>query len=129
MRDLTELEQRLDLLRERDRLAASLHGKQRMMQTFEKLFDEPAREEVDTRIKAVLDDVRDQARTVAIELARHALRELGVDDLVRLNAQLGELTAWLDAEPSERLSACQDLLTFVKDLRAVEGRGPLPSEL
>jgi hypothetical protein len=126
---LEQLEAQLDRIRERDRVAASLHGKQRMMEVFSRLFDDEAREDVDTRLKDVFAELRDEARTVAVELAKHAYVEMGIDDLARINAGLSALEKWLDAEPSERIACCQDLLTFITDLRAVEGRGPLPSEL
>lgn len=128
VRGVEELEAQLDRVRERDRVAASLHGKQRMIEVFTHVFDDEAREDVDTRLKDVFAELREQARTIAIELAKHAYVELGIDDLVRINAGLSALETWLDEEPSERISCCQDLLTFIKDLRAVEGRGPLPSE-
>lgn len=121
MQNLDELEARYDALRERDRTIASLQSKQRMMATFGKLLDDAAREHVDQRLRAALDQVRDKARELALELARAVFVELTVDDLARITTQRRVFEAYLDAEPHLRLDACGDLLTFLREMREIEG--------
>lgn len=127
---LENAEERHEALRERDRIIASLQSKQRMLTVFEHLLDEPAREALDARLWKALEGVRDDARKLALELARAAFLELKIDDLGRVNAQLRAIEKWLDEEPSARLDCCHDLITFLRDLREVEGpiRRPTPIE-
>jgi len=120
MLPLEELEGRYDALRDRDRTIASLQSKQRMMNTFEHLLDDPAREQIDAELRRALDLVREHARALAIELARAVFVDLSIDDLARISAQLRRFTAHLDQEPSTRLEACGDLLTFLRELREIE---------
>lgn len=120
MQSLDELEARYDALRERDRTIASAQSKQRMMATFEHVLDQPAREQVDQRLRAALDEVRDRARALAIELARATYIELVIDDLARIRAQLRTFESYLDREPHLRLDACGDLLTFLRELREAD---------
>ncbi|MCX4248017.1 hypothetical protein [Paraliomyxa miuraensis] len=117
MQPLEELEGRYDALRERDRTIASLQSKQRLVSTFEQLLDDDARSNVDSRLWAALDVVRSQARALALELARAVFVELAIDDLARISTQLRRFEAFLDAQPSARLDACGDLLTFLRELR------------
>ena len=117
MESLEELEGRYDALRDRDRTIASLQSKQRMISTFEHILDDDARELIDARLRAALDLVRDRARSLALELARAVFVELSIDDLARINMQLRRFSAHLDDEPSSRLEACGDLLTFLRELR------------
>jgi hypothetical protein len=120
MPPLEELEGRYDALRDRDRTIASLQSKQRMVATFEHVLDGPARARVVERLRQALDHVRTLARALALELARAVLMELAIDDLVRINAQLRRFEAYLDEQPSTRLDACGDLLTFLRELRETE---------
>ncbi len=120
MLPLEELEGRYDALRDRDRTIASLQSKQRMIGTFELLLDEPAREQIDTQLRGALDHVRDLARGLAMELARAVFMELAIDDLARITSQLRRFEAHLDEEPSARLEACGDLLTFLRELRETD---------
>jgi hypothetical protein len=117
MLPLEQLEGRYDALRERDRTIASLQSKQRMITTFEHLLDDKLREQIDVRLRAALSHVRDQARALALELARTVFVELVIDDLARIAAQLRRFEAHLDDEPAGRLEACGDLLTFLRELR------------
>lgn len=117
MLSLEELEGRYDALRDRDRTIASLQSKQRMVTTFEHLLDPDAREQIDGRLREALDHVRAQARTLAVELARAVFVELAIDDLSRIAAQMRRFEAHLDQEPSARLEACGDLLTFLREFR------------
>lgn len=121
MLSLDEAQGRYDAIRERDRVIASLQSKQRMVAVFEHLFDDAAREQVDTRLHEALDHVRAEARKLAIELARATFVELHIDDLGRVGAALRKLEAWLDAQPHERIDCCHDLLTFLRELDEIEG--------
>lgn len=129
MQPLEELEGRYDALRDRDRTIASLQSKQRMLSIFQHVLDDEARAEVDARLRAALDRVRTQARALAVELARAVFVELAIDDLARITARLRGFEAFLDEQPSARLDACGDLLTFLRELRETEAplrpRGPL----
>ncbi|MCA9709417.1 MAG: hypothetical protein KDK70_26485 [Myxococcales bacterium] len=120
MLPLEELEGRYDALRDRDRTIASLQSKQRMMTTFEHVLDGEARTQIDARLRAALDHVRSLARALAVELARAVFVELAIDDLARITGQLRRFEAYLDEEPSARLEACGDLLTFLRDLRETD---------
>ena len=120
MQPLEGLEGRYDALRERDRTIASLQSKQRMVKTFEYLLDDDARQRIDDRLGYALDHVRDLARDLAIELARATFVELAIDDLARITAQLRLFEAQLDEEPSCRLDACGDLLTFLREFRETD---------
>ena len=120
MLPLEELEGRYDALRDRDRTIASLQSKQRMISTFELLLDEPAREQIDAQLRRALEHVRDLARSLAMELARGVFVELAIDDLARITSQLRRFEAHLDEEPSTRLEACGDLLTFLRELRETD---------
>jgi hypothetical protein len=127
---LPEAEARYEALRERDRTVASLQSKQRMIAVFEHVLDDAAREHVRERLLAALGHVRDEARKLALELARTVLvEELGIADLGRVGSSLRKLEAYLDAEPSERLDTCHDLITFLRELREVEGPPRRPVEL
>jgi hypothetical protein len=126
---LEDAEARYEALRERDRVVASLQSKQRMLTVFEHLLDDPAREALEARLWAALDHVRDEAKKLALELARAALVELEVEDLGRAGARLRAIEAWLEAEPSARLDCCHDLLTFVRDLRETRGAPRRPPAL
>ncbi len=117
MKSLDEAEAIYEGLRDRDRTIASLQSKQRMVTLFQHLLDAPARDAIDTRLRAALDDVRSRARELALELARAAFVEIEMDDLSRMSAQLRELEAHLDAEPPGRLDACSDLLVFLREMR------------
>ena len=121
MQSLDELEGRYDALRDRDRTIASLQSKQRMISTFTELLDEPAREQVDQQLREALEVVRDHARTLALVLARAVFVELSIDDLARISTQLRRFEAHLDEDPHMRLEACGDLLTFLRDLREIDG--------
>jgi hypothetical protein len=122
---LEEAEARYEALRERDRTIASLQSKQRMIPVFERLLDEPARSAVDVRLRAALDAVREEARKLALELARATLVEVEVDDLSRISAALERFGAYLEATPSERLECCGDLLTFLREMKELD-RPPRP---
>ncbi|MBL4683132.1 MAG: hypothetical protein JKY37_00970 [Nannocystaceae bacterium] len=117
MRSLDEAEGIYDGLRERDRTIASLQSKQRMVTLFQDVLDDTARETIDVRLRAALDDVRTRARELALELARIAFLEIEIDDLARISAQLRRLETHLDDEPSARLDACSDLLVFLREMR------------
>ena len=117
---LDELEGRYDALRERDRTIASLQSKQRMITTFEHLLDGEARTQIDQRLRGALDHVRERARALALELARMVFVELAIDDLARITTQLRRFEGHLDEEPSTRLEACGDLLTFLRELRETD---------
>lgn len=117
---IDEAEARYEALRERDRTIASLQSKQRMIPVFEHLLDDGARTSVDVRLRAALDAVREDARRLALELARATLLEAEVDDLSRISTALDRFGAYLDAHPSERLECCQDLLTFLRDMKEIE---------
>ena len=117
---LEEAEARYEALRERDRTIASLQSKQRMIPVFERLFDEPVRHSVDARLREALRAVREDARRLALELARATLVELDVDDLSRISTALERFDAWLETTPSERLDCCQDLLTFLREMKEIE---------
>lgn len=121
MRSIEELEGRYDALRERDRTIASLQSKQRMVTTFEHVLDEPARERVDQRLHDALDRVRDDARELALELARAVFVEVAIDDLARITTLRRRFEAHLDEHAHLRLDACGDLLVFLRDLREVDG--------
>jgi hypothetical protein len=119
---LDEAEARYEALRERDRTVASLQSKQRMVAVFEHVLDDEAREQIRERLVAALQHVRDDARKLALELARTVLvEELGISDLGRVGASLRKLESFLDADPSERLDTCHDLITFLRELRDIEG--------
>jgi hypothetical protein len=120
MQPLEELEGRYDALRDRDRTIASLQSKQRMISTFEQLLDAEARSRVDERLRQALDQVRTQARALALELARAVFVELVIDDLARISSQLRRFEGYLDEQPSSRLDACGDLLTFLRELRETD---------
>lgn len=120
MLPLEELEGRYDALRDRDRTIASLQSKQRMIATFEHLLDDLAREQIDTHLRDSLDQVRDLARSLALELARAVYMELGIDDLARITTQLRRFEHHLDEEPSTRLEACGDLITFLREMRETD---------
>lgn len=117
MSPLEELEGRYDALRDRDRTIASLQSKQRIVSTFEHVLDDQARADVDTHLWQALETVRALARALALELARAVFVELAIDDLARISTQLRLFEAFLDAQPSARLEACGDLLTFLRELR------------
>ena len=117
MLSLPEAEDRYDALRERDRMIASLQSKQRMLDLFEHLLDEEAREQVELRLREALDDVRARARELALELARAAFVELEIDDLRRITDRQRQFAEYLDQQPSERLDVCHDLLTFLREMR------------
>ena len=70
-----------------------------------------------SRLWAALEGVRAQARALALELGRAVFVELAIDDLARISTQLRRFEAYLDAQPSARLDACGDLLTFLRELR------------
>jgi hypothetical protein len=127
---LDEAEARYEALRERDRIIASLQSKQRMIPMFEQLLDDDARRRVDERLRLALDHVRDDARRLALELARAAFVDLEIDDLVRINDRVRRFEAYLDDHPHERLDCCHDLLTFLRDMRELTGSprrtAPLP---
>src|SRR5688572_6089447 len=103
MRTLDEADALYHGLRERDRTIASLQSKQRMVTLFEHLLDRPARDAVAARLAAGLDEVRKQARALALELARAALLELDIQDLPRIAELERSFAAHLDAEPAARL--------------------------
>ena len=126
---LDEAETRYEALRERDRVIASLQSKQRMLPLFGHLLDPPARRDVDRRLEQALAAVRDEARRLAIELARTVFVELEVDDLVRINAQLRAFGTYLDENAHERLDACHDLLTFLRDMRELQTPPRRPTAL
>jgi hypothetical protein len=126
---LDEAENRYEALRERDRVIASLQSKQRVLTLFEHLLDAPARDQVQTRLAAALESIRDDARRLALELARAAFTLLQVDDLVRITQQLRKFSAYLDEEPSERLGCCHDLLTFIREMRELDRPPKAPVEL
>lgn len=117
MKSLEEAEAVYEGLRERDRTIASLQSKQRMVPMFQHLLDDDARQAIDTRLRAALDDVRDRARALAVELARMAFVDIELDDLSRMSGQLRKLEAYLDDEPPARLDACSDLLVFLREIR------------
>jgi hypothetical protein len=121
MLKLDDAEARFEALRERDRLIASLQSKQRMLTVFEHLLDDKARGDVEARLWDALERVRADARALALALARVAFVELAIEDLGRVGTQLRKLEAWLDAEPSARLDCCHDLITFLRDIREIEG--------
>jgi hypothetical protein len=119
---LDEAEARYEALRERDRTIASLQSKQRMVAVFEHVLDDPARDHVRGRLLEALQQVRDEARKLALELTRSVLvEELGITDLGRVGWSLRRLEEYLDAEPSERLDTCHDLITFLRELRETAG--------
>lgn len=120
MLPLEELEGRYDALRDRDRTIASLQSKQRMITTFEHLLDHDARRQIDTQLRDALDHVRERARALALELARAVFLELAIADLARITTQLRRFESYLDQEPSTRLEACGDLLTFLRELRETD---------
>ncbi|MEM9452626.1 MAG: hypothetical protein AAGF11_00505 [Myxococcota bacterium] len=120
MLPLEELEGRYDALRDRDRTIASLQSKQRMINTFEHLLDSDARTQIEAQLRDALDHVRTLARTLALELARTVFVELAIDDLARITTQLRQFEHYLDQEPSNRLEACGDLLTFLRELRETD---------
>lgn len=120
MQSLEELEGRYDALRDRDRTIASLQSKQRMIPTFEHMLDDEARARVNERLREALDHVRTLARALALELARAVFLELDIDDLARISTQLRRFEAHLDQQPSGRLEACGDLLTFLRELRETD---------
>lgn len=120
MQPLEELEGRYDALRDRDRTIASLQSKQRMISTFEHVLDGDARTRVDERLRQSLEHVRTLARALALELARAVFVELAIDDLARINTQLRRFEAYLEEQPSARLDACGDLLTFLRELRETD---------
>ncbi len=120
MQPLEELEGRYDALRDRDRTIASLQSKQRMIATFDSMLDDEARQQVEARTQQALADVREQARALALQLARAVYLDLAIDDLARINTQLRRLEAHLDEEPSNRLDTCGDLLTFLRELRELD---------
>lgn len=120
MQSLEELEGRYDALRDRDRTIASLQSKQRMISTFEYVLDDDARASVDARLRGALEHVRALARALALELGRAVFVELSIDDLARISSQLRRFEAYLDEQPSARLDACGDLLTFLRELRETD---------
>jgi len=120
MQPLEELEGRYDALRDRDRTIASLQSKQRVISTFEHVLDDEARAQVDERLREALDHVRSLARALALELARAVFVELAIDDLARISTQLRRFEGFLDEQPSARLDACGDLLTFLRELRETD---------
>lgn len=128
MRSLDDAEALYHGLRERDRTIASLQSKQRMVALFDHLLDRKAREVVNTRLSTALDEVRKQARGLALELARAALLELDIQDLSRIAELERSFAAYLDAEPASRLECCGDLVTFLKEIRelrhAIKPRPP-----
>lgn len=117
MRTLDDAEALYHGLRERDRTIASLQSKQRMVALFDHLLDRKAREAVTARLAASLDEVRKQARGLALDLARAALLELDIQELPRIAELERNFASYLDAEPAARLECCGDLVTFLKDLR------------
>jgi hypothetical protein len=117
MRSLESAEALYLGLRERDRTVASLLSKQRMVGLFDHLFDDSARETVQTRLRRATEELRSQARALALELGRAALLELEIDDLPRIAELERRLAAHLDDHPTERLECCGDLVTFIKELR------------
>ena len=117
MKSLDEVEAVYEGLRDRDRTIASLQSKQRMVPMFEHVLDGDAREHVDVRLRRALEEIRDRARELALELARVVFVELEIDDLSRMSTQLRKLEAYLDDEPSARLDTCSDLLVFLRELR------------
>lgn len=125
MQPLEDLEARYDALRDRDRTIASLQSKQRMVTTFEHLLDDAAREQIEQHLLQALEQVRASASALALDLARAAFVELSIDDLARISGQLRTFEAYLDANPAERLDACADLLTFLRELR--ETNAPIRS--
>ncbi|MCH9681126.1 MAG: hypothetical protein K0V04_06825 [Deltaproteobacteria bacterium] len=120
MQPLEQLEGRYDALRERDRTIASLQSKQRMITTFDHVFDDDARQQVDRRLLDALDGVRTEARALALILAQAVFLDLAIDDLARIRTQLRRFESYLDEEPSARLDACGDLLTFLRELRETD---------
>ncbi|MEM6991757.1 MAG: hypothetical protein AAF721_14720 [Myxococcota bacterium] len=120
MKSLDEAEAIYEGLRDRDRTIASLQSKQRMVALFQHLLDAPARLAIETKLRAALDDVRDRAKSLALELARVAFVEIEIDDLSRMSTQLRALEAHLDEEPSARLDACSDLLVFLNEYRELK---------
>ena len=124
MRSLSELEREYDILREKDRLVASLMSKQRMVPVFRHLFDESAQATVDAELTSVLETLRQQARELAVELARMAFVELDLQDLSRISTRMRAFERWLDEQPAERLDCCRDLLTFLGDRRALADPKP-----
>jgi hypothetical protein len=125
---LEEAELRYEALRERDRVIASLQSKQRMIPVFEHLLDDEARKFIDERLRKSLDAVRDDARRLALDLARAAFVELEIDDLMRITDQLKAFGVHLDETPSERLECCQDLLTFLREMRELKHPPRAPIE-
>jgi hypothetical protein len=117
---LEEAQTRYEALRERDRTIASLQSKQRMIPVFERLFDDAARSTADARLRSALDGVREDARRLALELARATLLELEVHDLARISAALERFGSYLEATPSERLECCGDLLTFLREMKELD---------
>ncbi len=120
MQPLEQLEGRYDALRDRDRTIASLQSKQRIVSTFAHVLDDDARARVEERLLEALDHVRVQARALALELARAVFVELAIDDLARITTLLRRFEAHLDEQPSARLDACGDLLTFLRELRETD---------
>ncbi len=115
MIDLETAQARYEALRDRDRTIASMRSKQRMVPVFEHLLDSKARTQIEEELVAALAEVRRRARDLALQLARKVFVELHVEDLGRLGENLQRFEARLDAEPSDRLDACHDLLTFVRE--------------
>jgi hypothetical protein len=120
MQRIEELEGRYDALRERDRTIASLQSKQRMLSTFEHVLDDDARGSIEEHLRQSLRQLRELARTLALDLARAIYVELAIDDLARINALLRRFESHLDDNPAVRLDACGDLLTFLRDLRETQ---------
>ncbi len=121
MIDLDAAEAQYDALRDRDRVVASMQSKQRMHAVFQHVPDDAARDDVATRLTTALSSLRAEAHALATRLARAALVELDVDDLGRMTENLRRLEHYLEANPSEALDACHDLLTFLRELHEIEG--------
>jgi hypothetical protein len=117
MRSLDEAEALYQGLRDRDRTIASLQSKQRMVAMFDHLLDDQARADLDERLRAAQQQLRDKAKALAVELARAALLELELDALPRIAELERKFAEHLASAPGEALEMCGDLVTFLKEMR------------
>lgn len=116
---LEDAQARYEALRERDRVVASMQSKQRMLPVFSELFDEPARDAIQQRLRQALTQLRDEARSLAVELARAVFVAIELDDLGRVGTGLRRFERYLDETPAERLDVCHDLMMFLRELDEV----------